>query len=441
MVVQVLLLLMTRIWRMLFVKCLKTRRYVTILGVIVIIILIIHNLLDDHLNEASNKNPVSELSTVTHKVLGPPLNSSIKDKTAEVLRKKKSESVESAKPVKNTNPVYTLPLVNGMHVNPYPFSFTMIPKGCTDEKLVVVVHSAVQYFERRAVMRSTWLNRQTLEDKLALKTRIVFIIGRTQNESVQHHVNYEEEMYNDMVQSDFIDSYQNNTYKAISFLKWVSGDTGCPNASMVLKVDDDALVHPTKLSQLNKTIQKALKSNSTDVYLGRLLSREVNRRAESKWGVSWELWPHKLYPVWFQGLAYLITPQLAAKLPSIALDVKYMFTDDVYVGVLVSQVDGVNVITDEMFGAHTEGPLSKFFHQFRKGKRIFYHVPSIKYFISWYYADILSGNENAKFQAEAKLALEHSSSSSNIAIVLLFVTPALVSLCIVCCYYIKCDDM
>lgn len=68
-------------------------------------------------------------------------------------------------------------------------------------------------------MRSTWLNRQTLEDKLALKTRIVFIIGRTQNESVQHHVNYEEEMYNDMVQSDFIDSYQNNTYKAISFLK------------------------------------------------------------------------------------------------------------------------------------------------------------------------------------------------------------------------------
>lgn len=33
---------------------------------------------------------------------------------------------------------------NRTHINPYPFKFTMLPTGCTDEKLVIIVHSAVQ---------------------------------------------------------------------------------------------------------------------------------------------------------------------------------------------------------------------------------------------------------------------------------------------------------
>lgn len=33
---------------------------------------------------------------------------------------------------------------NSSHVNPYPFSFTMLPEPCTNEQLVIIVHSAVQ---------------------------------------------------------------------------------------------------------------------------------------------------------------------------------------------------------------------------------------------------------------------------------------------------------
>ena len=42
------------------------------------------------------------------------------------------------------HPVYTSPLVNGNHVNPYPFKFVTLPKPCTDEDIVIVVHSAAQ---------------------------------------------------------------------------------------------------------------------------------------------------------------------------------------------------------------------------------------------------------------------------------------------------------
>lgn len=46
---------------------------------------------------------------------------------------------------------------------------------------------------------------------------------------------------------------------------------GCPNASLILKVDDDALVHPVRLTKLNNTIHKALATGNPDVYLGMLL--------------------------------------------------------------------------------------------------------------------------------------------------------------------------
>lgn len=68
-------------------------------------------------------------------------------------------------------------------------------------------------------MRSTWLNRRYLEEEFTLKVKTVFITGITNNSAVQKHVEYEQELYGDIVQSNFIDSYQNNTYKAISYMR------------------------------------------------------------------------------------------------------------------------------------------------------------------------------------------------------------------------------
>ncbi|KAF6019590.1 hypothetical protein EB796_022116 [Bugula neritina] len=235
---------------------------------------------------------------------------------------------------------------NAKSINPYPFRVVIAPKPCTNEDVVFIVHSAVQYFDRRMLMRYTWLNKNNLQKTLALKVKIVFVTGMTNNTNVLTKLSYEQEFYQDILQSDFTDAYLNNTYKAISFLRWVSSKQGCPNASLIVKVDDDALMHSVQLPRFNETVHQILNKHRENVYMGKLISTHVNRDNSSKWFVSYELWPYKRYPIWFQGLAYMMTPKLAAKLPSLALNTAYMFTDDVYVGVLVSKIKDVDLIID-----------------------------------------------------------------------------------------------
>lgn len=75
------------------------------------------------------------------------------------------------------------------------------------------------YCNRRTVMRASWLNRNFLSNKLGLKTKIVFFVGKADTEESQLRMEYESEHYRDIVQSDFTDEYRHNTYKAMSYLR------------------------------------------------------------------------------------------------------------------------------------------------------------------------------------------------------------------------------
>lgn len=75
------------------------------------------------------------------------------------------------------------------------------------------------YSDRRVIMRNTWLSQSFLQQHTGLSTKILFFIGLADNTRDQMRIEYENEVYRDIVQSDFIDSYINNTYKAMSFLQ------------------------------------------------------------------------------------------------------------------------------------------------------------------------------------------------------------------------------
>ena len=67
-------------------------------------------------------------------------------------------------------------------------------------------------------MRSTWLKPSILNPLIGLKVKIVFITGRSNDAELQQRIEYESEMYGDILQADFIDTYEHNTYKAMSYL-------------------------------------------------------------------------------------------------------------------------------------------------------------------------------------------------------------------------------
>ena len=75
------------------------------------------------------------------------------------------------------------------------------------------------YSNRRMVMRSTWLNKQMFRQQIGRNIKIVFFVGMPNNTSDQQRLTYESELYKDIVETNYEDSYIHNTYKAMAYLQ------------------------------------------------------------------------------------------------------------------------------------------------------------------------------------------------------------------------------
>jgi hypothetical protein len=140
-------------------------------------------------------------------------------------------------------------------VNPHNFSYIINPgySVCNDSNsaiyILVYVHSGPTNYQRRIVIRETWATQTLFPD-----IRLVFMIGRTIDKNIMKALEYENEIYQDIVQEDFIDSYKNLTYKGVMALKWIS--TYCAQTKYVLKVDDDIVVNTFTLINHLKFLDK-----------------------------------------------------------------------------------------------------------------------------------------------------------------------------------------
>ena len=152
------------------------------------------------------------------------------------------------------------PVINPYHprdhiVNPHNFSYILNPghSVCDNSNssvyILVYVHSGPTNYQRRMVIRETWSTRTLFPD-----LRLVFMIGQTLDKSIMKAIEYENEIYQDIVQEDFIDAYKNLSYKGVMALKWIS--TYCPQTKYVLKVDDDIVVNTFTLINHLKFLDK-----------------------------------------------------------------------------------------------------------------------------------------------------------------------------------------
>ena len=66
---------------------------------------------------------------------------------------------------------------------------------------------------------------------------ITNIPGKGEDEALQKQIYKESEKYEDIIQGDFLDTYNNLSYKAVMGSVWVS--EFCEQAEFVVKADDD----------------------------------------------------------------------------------------------------------------------------------------------------------------------------------------------------------
>lgn len=109
-------------------------------------------------------------------------------------------------------------------------------------RLVFIIKSAMENFNRRSAIRQSWGFEKRFSDVII---RTVFMLGVSENKNehqinIQKSIDKEREQFNDIVQGDFIDSYYNNTIKTMMGLRWAIEN--CPRSRFFMFVDDDFYV-------------------------------------------------------------------------------------------------------------------------------------------------------------------------------------------------------
>jgi uncharacterized protein (DUF362 family) len=133
-------------------------------------------------------------------------------------------------------------------------------------------------FERRLLIRQTWANIKYSYIKA------VFVMGDSQNKTINDLILKESQKFNDIIQEDFHDNYENLTLKSVMVFKWSA--QYCPMAKAFMKVDDDVHVQTKKLEKYLRSVLSQGMKNTFMCVVHR--NAPVNRDPTNKWHVPYE---------------------------------------------------------------------------------------------------------------------------------------------------------
>ncbi|KAH8321484.1 hypothetical protein KR074_006362 [Drosophila pseudoananassae] len=279
----------------------------------------------------------------------------------------------------------------------------IVPKDFCRNKafLVIAVCTGMGHFVQRQTIRETWGNTTEFnypafvklhghlkgsyldvmpsrlkmyaeyfngtDSTLTATVRIVFILGRNKDESLVGNetltrIHNEAEQYNDIIQENFVDSYNNLTLKSVMALKHVA--RSCFNSTaFFLKCDDDTFVNIPNLLHflLGGTIplyNDTLDYHDRTTYLAKLPSNRLNASTEvmyghqfckvtpvsdvtSKWYMPAYMYAPTAYPKYLSGAGYLLSIDVVQRLYEAALNTTLVYLEDVYITGLCAQRAGI----------------------------------------------------------------------------------------------------
>nr|XP_022313823.1 beta-1,3-galactosyltransferase 5-like [Crassostrea virginica]XP_022313824.1 beta-1,3-galactosyltransferase 5-like [Crassostrea virginica] len=218
---------------------------------------------------------------------------------------------------------------------------------------LVMVHTSVRNFWRRKEMRRTWLNSSHYSPR---NLKVIFLVGTVDDKTVQEQLKNESNLYQDIIQGDFVDSYKNLTNKGVMGYRWITEN--CMNAEIVIKIDDDSFINFFKFFENFSFLTKRNKF----IFCNKINpnSMPIIRKNSSKWYVSDLFYRGRnLYPhTYCSGFVVFISTDLIPALYQAVFTAPFFWVDDFYLfGLLPSRVKHVR---HENFGGnltfmHPEG--------------------------------------------------------------------------------------
>lgn len=211
--------------------------------------------------------------------------------------------------------------------------------------LAIFVASSPTGFIRRNTIRGTWASTHAI-DKLKLNgknnwkgesassiMKVVFLIGKTDDEEVSKLLKKEAEVFGDIVFGQLQENYRNLTMKTRLGLKWAG--FYC-RAKYILKTDDDVFINAVPL------INWLQAQPRTKFYSGWCnFNSPVVRDPNNKWFISQEDFSGSNYPGYCLGGGYVMSADVVERILAISYGRKLFPMEDLYVGLMIKDLKDV----------------------------------------------------------------------------------------------------
>lgn len=251
-------------------------------------------------------------------------------------------------------------------------AFNIDQEPCTkDHYLIIYIHSGPRNTERRRVIRANWASTEILNKH---KAKLIFVTGLVDDDNIQASLENESELFKDIIQSNFTDTYRNLTYKAISGMKWVSEN--CPNTVYVLKTDDDIVVDIHRVVRLMRSYIEH-KWGKTNILAGYIWPHmNVDRNKSSKWYTSEEEFPSAFFLKYCSGSAYLMSTDVVQKFYNKSLTTPFFWVDDYYVtGMLARDTNVTPTSLNDRYILENKTDMKSALKNDSKTRFVFVHSP------------------------------------------------------------------
>ncbi|XP_028449239.1 beta-1,3-galactosyltransferase 2-like [Perca flavescens] len=220
-----------------------------------------------------------------------------------------------------------------------PFTYIINePDKCTDSRpapfLVLLIATEARQVEARNAIRQTWGNESVASNVGFIR---LFLLGKNEGELgllQQRMLEAESRRYHDIIQQDFMDSYNNLTIKTLMGMNWVA--IYCPQASYVMKTDSDMFVNTEYL--IYNLLRPELKPKKNYFTGNNMRGYAPNRNKISKWYMPPELYQGDKYPTFCSGTGYVFSGDLARKIYHASLRIRHLHLEDVYVGICLAKL-------------------------------------------------------------------------------------------------------
>lgn len=192
----------------------------------------------------------------------------------------------------------------------------------SDILVVFLVPVVPHHYAQREAVRQTW-------GAPGLDTLTLFFLGLPeegpQKSQIQDEIEKESRTHGDIIQINFIDTYQNLTIKTLQIMRWLHAR--CPQAHYGMKVDADIFVNVFYLKDYLKTCP------IRDFITGSVINDgRPKRDSRNKWSLSTELYPDDSFPPYVSGAGYVFSWDVAGRVSWASRLVRLIPLEDVYVG-------------------------------------------------------------------------------------------------------------